>query len=93
VTPLSSALDSLKHRIWNDNTHCTNCSALWCLSHARGRLFPGLAFKFLSLELFVMVDQTSKIVAVLLGYFLPNGSHLFDCLVFKHIAFLRVQVV
>ncbi|MFM8656421.1 MAG: hypothetical protein ACKOD5_04735, partial [Chthoniobacterales bacterium] len=70
-----------------------DCSTFRRLSHARGRLFLGLAFKFLSLELFVMVYQTSKIVAVLLGYPLPRGSHLFDCLVFNHIALLEVRVV
>jgi hypothetical protein len=32
-------------------------------------------------------------VTVLLGYFLPSGSHLFDCLVFKHIALLGARVV
>ncbi len=70
-----------------------DCSALRRLSHTRCRLFPGLAFKFISLEFLVVVDQKSKIVAVLLGYFLPSGSHLFDCLVFNHIALLEVRVV
>jgi hypothetical protein len=93
MTPLGSALEGLKHRIWNDNAHDTNCSTLRILGHARGRLFPDLAFKFISLELLVVVDQTNKIVAVLLGYLLPSSPDLFDCLVFKHIALLRVQVV
>jgi hypothetical protein len=40
-----------------------------------------------------MVYQTSKIVAVLLGYPLPSGPDLFDCLILKHIALLGVRVV
>jgi hypothetical protein len=65
------------------------CSTLWRLSHTRCRLFPGLAFKFISLELLVVVDQTNKIMTMLLGYFPAGSSHFFNGLIFKHVALLE----
>jgi hypothetical protein len=93
MPPLGGALDGLKHRIWNNNAHCLNRLALRRLSHTRCRLFPGLAFKFISLELLVVVDQTNKIMTILLGYFPAGSSHFFNGLIFKHVALLKARVV